>query len=132
LKYGSDAAATRLSNTFWYMDDGDLLPCELTAADAKNKVFITRWNKIKKSKEVQIYGRINSDIRNVPLYLIPGARMRIKLKKAKPSFYLMNNDADAKTVFKFIDTQLFDNRVRPSPSLLLGHNIALGKGALAR
>jgi len=36
------------------------------------------------------------------------------------------------TVFKFLDAQLLINRVRPSPSLLLAHNSALGKGALAR
>jgi len=37
-----------------------------------------------------------------------------------------------KTVFKFLDPQILVNRVRPSPSLLLAHNIGLGKGALAR
>jgi len=58
--------------------------------------------------------------------------MQIKLTKAKPSFYLMNKDAETKTVFKFLDAQLLVNCVRPSPSLLLAHNIALGNGALAR
>jgi hypothetical protein len=58
--------------------------------------------------------------------------MQIKLTKAKPSFYLMNKDAETKTVFKFLDAQLLVNRVRRSPSLLLAHNIALEKGALAR
>ena len=57
--------------------------------------------------------------------------MQIKLTKAKPSFYLMNKDAETKRVFKFLDAQLLVYRVRPSPSLLLAHNIALGKFALA-
>jgi len=56
---------------------------------------------IKLYKEVQIYGRIHSDICNVPLYLIPSVRMQIKLTKAKPSFYLMKKDAETKTVFNF-------------------------------
>jgi len=99
LTYCSDAAATHLTNAFWYLDDGDLLPYDPTAADAQNKVFITRWNKIKKSKEVPLYGRIHSAICNVPLHLIPGVRMQIRLTKAKPSFYLMNKDAETKTVF---------------------------------
>jgi len=38
LTYGSDAAATHLTNAFWYLDDGDLLPCNPTAADAKKKL----------------------------------------------------------------------------------------------
>jgi len=58
--------------------------------------------------------------------------MQIKLTKAKSSFYLMNKDAETKTVFKFLYAQLLVNRVRPSPSLLFAHNIALGKSALAR
>ena len=58
--------------------------------------------------------------------------MQIKPTKAKPIFYLMNKDAETKTVFKFLDARLLINRVRPSPSLLLTHNIAVGKGALAR
>jgi len=58
--------------------------------------------------------------------------MKIKLKKAKPIFYLMNKDAERKTVIKFLFDQLLVNRVRPSPSLLLAHNVALGKRALAR
>jgi len=52
--------------------------------------------------------------------------------KAKPNFYLMNKDAEIKKVFKFLVAQLLVNRVRPSPSLLLAHNIALEIGALAR
>jgi len=44
LTYGSDATATHLTNAFWYLGVGDLLPCDPTAADAKNKDFITQWN----------------------------------------------------------------------------------------
>jgi hypothetical protein len=56
LTYGSDAAASHLTNAFWYLDNGDMLPCDPTAADAKSKVFITRWNRIKQSKQVQLTG----------------------------------------------------------------------------
>jgi len=44
----------------------------------------------------------------------------------------MKEDAETKTVYKNFDDQHLVNRVRPSPSLLLAHNIALGKGTLAR
>jgi len=131
LTYGSDAATSHLTNAFWYLDDGDLLPCDTTDAVAINKDFITRWDRIKQSKEVQLYGRIHSDICNVPLYLIPAIRMQIRLTKAKSSFYLMYK-ADSTTVFKFLDAQLLVNHVRPSPSLLLAHNTTLARGALAR
>ena len=107
------------------------MPCDPTAADTKNKGFITRWDRIKQSKEVQLYDRIHSDICNVPLYLIPGVRMQIRLTKTKSSIYLMNK-ADSTTVFKFLDAKLLVNCVRPSPSFLLAHNTTLARSALAR
>jgi len=132
LTYGSDAAASHLTNGFWYLDDGDLLPCDPTAAESKNKGFITRWNRIKQSKEVELYGRIHSDICNVGRNLITGVQLQIKFSKARPSFYLMNKDAESKTVFKYIDAYLLVNRVKPNPKVLLAHNEILAKGALAR
>jgi len=100
LTYGSDAAASHLRNAFWHLDDGDLLPCDPNAADSKNKCFITRWNRIKQSKEVELYGRIHSDICNVGRNLITGVQLQIKFAKARPSFYLMNKDAESKTFFQ--------------------------------
>ena len=38
VTYGSDAHASHLKNTFWYLDDGDLLSCDSTAADAKKRI----------------------------------------------------------------------------------------------
>jgi hypothetical protein len=59
LTYGSDAAALHLTNSLWYLDRGDMLACDPTTADKKaaatNVEFITRWDKIKQSKEVQLY-----------------------------------------------------------------------------
>jgi hypothetical protein len=112
LTYGSDAPASNLANAFWYLDDGNMLTCDPTAADAKNKGFIRRLDRIKQGKEVQLYGRLHCDICNVPQYLLPGVRLQIKLTKAKQSFFLMNKSADSKTYFKFLDAQLLVNRVR--------------------
>ena len=115
-----------MTTCFWYPDDGDMLPYDPMADDPLNKGFVTRWNKIKRSKEVQLYGRLHSDICNVPRFLPPGVQIQVRLSKAKPTFYLMNKDADSKpVVFKFHDAQLVVNRVRPSPSILSAHEEAL-------
>jgi hypothetical protein len=37
LSYGSDASASLLTNAFLYLDYGDLVPCDPTAADAKTR-----------------------------------------------------------------------------------------------
>ena len=50
LKYGIDAATSHLTNAFWYLDNGDQLPCAPTASDAKNKGFITRWDLLNRAK----------------------------------------------------------------------------------
>ena len=131
LSYGSDAAASHLTNAFWYLDDGDLLPCDPTTADANNKEFIARWNRMKQSKEIQLYGRLHSDICNVSRFLLPGVQLYIRLTKAKPTFYLMNKDVKSETVFKFLDAQLLVNRVRANSDILTAHNIALRQGPVA-
>ena len=92
LTYASDAAVSHLTNGFWYLDDGDLLPCDPTGEDVKNMGFVERWNKVKRSKEVQLYSRIHSDICNMPRFLPPCVRIQIRLTKAKSAFYLTYKD----------------------------------------
>jgi hypothetical protein len=69
-----------------------------------------------------MYGRIHSDLCNVPKFLLPGVRLQIKFTKAKPSFYLMNTKADSTTVFKFLDAKLYVRRIKAHPSILLAHD----------
>ena len=90
-------------------------------------------NRISARREVEIFGRLHSDICNVPLYLLPGVRLQIKLNKVRPSFYLMNKSFDSKTVFKFLDSQLLVRRVRPNPAIMVAHTATLSnRGSLAR
>lgn len=88
-------------------------PLGTSTADAKNKAIITRWNRIKQSKGVKLYSRINSDICNIQRYLIPVVQLQFKFTKDRSQFYLMNNDEEWKTVFKFLDDKLF---VQPRPT----------------
>ena len=113
------------------MVNGDLLACVPTKAESTNKVFIDRWDRIKQSKELQLLGRLHSDICNVILYLLPGVKLQIKLTKAGRAFYLMNTKADSTTHFKFLEAYLVVNRIRANPSYLRAHNTTLAKGGLA-
>jgi hypothetical protein len=83
LTYGSDAAHTRLTTSGWYLDDGNLLACDPTSADSTNKGFIARWNRQKQSKVQELYGRLRSDICNLPEFLLPGVRLQIKLRLSR-------------------------------------------------
>jgi hypothetical protein len=98
-----------------------MMPCDPTKAESTNTGFIDRWNKQKQSKETEMYGRIHSDICNVPKFLLPGIQLQIKFTKAKPSFYLMNTAADCKTTFTFFDAKLLVRRIRANPNIPLAH-----------
>jgi len=65
MTYGSDAAATHLSNAYWYLDTGDLQPVDPSAENITamtKKGLILRWSRISASREVQLFGRLHSDI----------------------------------------------------------------------
>jgi hypothetical protein len=79
-----------------------------------------------------MYGRLHSDICNVPLYLLPCVRLQIKPTKAKSSFNLMNKSNDSKTIFKFLEAKLIVNRVWSNPEILIAHHEALNAGYQAR
>jgi hypothetical protein len=132
LTYGNDAATTHLTNAMWILDDGNMAVNDPTAADSTNRGFMTRWSLTKKSQEIELYGRIHTDFCNMPVYLLPGVRLQIKFTKAKSSFYLMNKDAESKTVFQFLDAQLWVKRIRPNPRIPLTHNTVVSKGGVAR
>jgi len=60
MTYGSDFAATNLSNAYWYVDIGDMQPVDPSAENVTamtNMGFILRWNRISASREVQLFGR---------------------------------------------------------------------------
>ena len=110
----------------WIMDDGNMIACDPTSVDASNnKGFMTRWSLTKKSQEIELYGRVHTDFCNVPIYLLPGVRVQIKFTKARTGFYLMNKDAESKTIFQFLDAQLWVKRVRPNPTIPLAHKAVL-------
>jgi len=135
LTYGTDSAATHFTNAYWYCDTGDMLPCDPTTATVtatRNRGFITRWDKLSAIKALQHFGRFHSDLFNVPLVLLPGVSLQIRLTKARPAFYMMSKKADSKTTFKFLDTQLLLKRMKSDPAMLLAHNARLYTGALAR
>jgi hypothetical protein len=52
LTYGSDAAATHLTNPYWYLDKGNMIGCDpITSYDKNtNHAFIARWKILNSAK----------------------------------------------------------------------------------
>jgi hypothetical protein len=61
LTYSNDAATTHFTNAMWIIDDGNMAPCNPTAAYSTNNVFMTRWNLTYRYQEIELYGRIDTD-----------------------------------------------------------------------
>jgi len=99
LNFGSYAATSHLKNTYWYLDTCDMNPCDPMAdthTASKNEVFIARWSRLSASRDVQLFGRLHTDSCKVPLFMLPGVKLQIKLTKARPRFYLMKKADDSK------------------------------------
>jgi len=111
---------------YWELDEEDFEAGDCSKhAELSNTGFCARWNHVKKSRGVQMYGRLHADIRNVPQILITGVKMQIKLTKAKPEFYLLGSKGNGKIYFKILEALLYVKRIRPSASILTAHNEAL-------
>jgi len=135
LTYGTDAAVSRLSNSYWYLDNRDMQPSDPTAethTSATNDGYIARWSRLNDSRDVQILGRLHTDLCNVPLFLLPRVSLLIKLTKARPNFYMMNKSTDTITTFKFLDDYLLVGRVQPNPIIMPTQEAALERRALTR
>ena len=81
-----------------------MISCEPTSATVTagtNRGFNNRWEGLIASKELQLFGRLHSDLFNVPLVLLPGLSLQIRLTKKRPSFYMMSMEAASTITFKF-------------------------------
>ena len=104
---------------FWLFDEGDMLGGDCSKPkQTNNGGLCARWNRLKESQTVEMYGRFHSDICNVPLFLLNGVKIQIKLTKAKIAFYLLSNIADTKATFKFHRSPIV-RQENPSGSLYI-------------
>jgi hypothetical protein len=72
----------------FHLDDGDMLAADATVAAMRkpNAGFVARWNRSKQRKEIELFGRLHSDLCNLPQLLLPGVQIQVRWKKAKRSF----------------------------------------------
>jgi hypothetical protein len=59
-----------------------------------NREYQARWKLTNKSAEIEIYSRVNSDLFNVPRFLLPGEGVQIKFMKSKSDLYDLSSKAD--------------------------------------
>ncbi|GFQ68071.1 uncharacterized protein F54H12.2 [Trichonephila clavata] len=102
---------------------------ELTnVADNVNSGYQTRYNICKDSKLMGLIGPLHFDLGNQSKFLINSVNLRIKLERNKDSFTMMSATHDFKMVIQH--ASLFVRKVKVAPLIMIGHETALGNGAI--
>lgn len=130
LSYGSDAKSSQLTSALFYKDEAGKMdksnPLAENAVD-KNSGLTKRQAFSATSREIDMIGRIHSDIFFQERYMLNEVNVRIKLIRSNDAFCLMSTGADQ---FKVVVTfaSLLIRKVKISPSVYLAHAKTLETG----
>lgn len=130
LSYGPAAKESQLTAALFYKDvAGKMDKPNPRAADAadKNAGLITRHSFVAESSEIDMIGRIHSDIFFQERYMLNEVNTKIKLTRSRDAFCLM---AVGDQAFKIVivAASLLIRKVKISPSVYLAHAKALEAG----
>ena len=127
LSYGPAAKESQLTAALFYKDvAGKMDKSNPKAADAadKNDGLATRASFASESTEIDMMGRIHSDIFFQERYMLNEVNVKLKLTRSRDAFCLM---AAGEQTFKvvIIAASLLIRKVKISPSVYLAHAKAL-------
>ncbi|XP_078515002.1 uncharacterized protein F54H12.2-like [Lissotriton helveticus] len=122
LNYSSDALDTQLSAGLFYKDT--YAQFENTALDGPNTGFVKRAEFAAESRELDLLGRIHSDLFFQDKLIVNGIDLKIKLNRNKDAFCLISGDAEQYKLF-IQSASLYVKRVNVSPTVRLAHAEAL-------
>ena len=123
LSYGTDTKSSQLTSALFYKDEAGRMdePVDRNSGSTARQAFAAT------SREIDMIGRIHSDIFFQERYMLNEVNVRIKLIRSNDSFCLMvTGDEQFKTVVTF--ASLLIRKVKISPSVYLAHAKALENG----
>jgi hypothetical protein len=127
LSYGPDAKKSQLTCALFYKDEaGKMDSNDPSAADA-NKGLVKRSTFTAGGKEVDLVGRLHTDIFFQSRYMLNEVNTRIKLARSKDSFCLMTSEAEQYRV-KIVSASMRIRKVKINPSVYMAHTKALENG----
>ena len=128
LTYSPDVKKTQMTGSMYYKDTANNFN-KINGTD--NKGMVSRKQLISKSAEVELVGRIHSDIFHQPKYLLSYLDLRLKLVRSKEAFLLLTpeNEQGEHTQHKVIitDASFFVRKIKVSPIVSLAHAKVLEK-----
>ena len=130
LSYGPAAKSSQLTSCLFYKDEAGKFdkpnPLAEAAAD-KNIALTKRTSFTAKSREVDMIGRIHSDIFFQQRYMLNEVNTRIKLIRSKDVFCLMGA-GDQTFKVKITAASIYIRKLKISPSVYLAHAKTLESG----
>lgn len=131
LNYGDEAKKGHLSSALYYQDTAGKLDVEdPTLAVNGNHGLQARAAFFKESADVELMGRLHSDIFHTNRQLMNGVNVRIKFIPSSDAFVLMGTARTYKMKIKEI--ALYVRRVTPSSTLMVQHAKILASGTTAK
>ena len=129
LSYGPQAKSSHLTASLYYKDDGTKMDKSDPTADEdeRNSGLARRAAFTSGSAEVDMIGRIHSDIFFQERYMLNEVNTRIRLTRSKDSFCLMAA-GDQSYKVQLTAAALFVRKVKISPSVYLAHAKTLESG----
>ena len=123
LSYGKDAKKSHLSGALYQKDDaGQFENLALGGANV-NDGFVLRNSFIRRSRPVDMIGRIHADIFFQGRYLLNEVNVKIKMIRSRDAFCLMGGAQQFKVMIE--SAILYVRKVKLSPSVFLAHAKAL-------
>lgn len=129
LSYGPPAKKSQLTASLYYKDEAGKMDSANPNADGveRNGGLAKRAAFTATSREVDMIGRLHSDIFFQERYMLNEVTARIKLTRSKDAFCLMSNGDQAYKV-KLTAAALLVRKVKISPSVYLAHAKTLENG----
>ena len=121
LSYGEGAKETQLAAAMFYKDTAGKFN---TTSGTENKGLQKRRNLTKRSKTVDMIGKLHSDLFQQGKFLLNNVDMRVRLIRSRDAFSLMADGANEYRV-KMVKATLFIRKAVVNPAVMLAHAKAL-------
>ena len=126
LNYGHDCKSTQMGLSMYYDGQGEDFPY---TTDPDNKALSTRRERIRRSKTVDMIGRVHSDIFTQDKLILDNTSLRMRFVRSKDSFSLLALSADATEPehykVKITHASFFIRKVKVNPAIVLAQAKAL-------
>ena len=121
LGQSEEVKSSQLTAALYYKDTGG----HMNAVNDDNTGFVKRRQFARQSRQIDLIGRLHTDLMTQTRYMLNGVNVKIRLIPSKPTFHLMHDAANAGVKTTFTHASMFVRKVKLNPGILMAHAKAL-------